>query len=248
MSESVIQNITSIATLLTAAAALVTILEMRRQRISGYRPTIAIEDQRVNLYQPIERGSGRTIVFQPLGKLPTHETVPGSDVRFRVRNVGAGSALQVEAEWEFDAIDFAAVVAKADPEAGEGILVERGFIRFQTKDHGVWMVRQAQTHYLGTLPSSSDAQSLDVSLPFAYALFASTLFQIVISKGLDAAMGIELPSLTLSVSFRDRTAVRLESRYRIAFDLEFLAEGGSSIPECPGWANIGGGVFTVRPM
>src|SRR5439155_13991368 len=90
MSSNLLQNITSVATLLTAAAAFLTILEMRRHRIASYRPAIAIEDQVVNLYSLAKVESGRTIVFQPADERPLRETLPGIDVGLRVRNVGAG--------------------------------------------------------------------------------------------------------------------------------------------------------------
>lgn len=218
---------------------------MRRQRAASHRPALAIEDQPVNLYRSAQEESNRTVVFQPADTLPPCETPLGTDVRFRVRNVGAGSALEVEARWEFDAIEFAAVVARADPEAGRGISTGAGFVQFEAKGYGSWMARLEQVRRLGTM-SSSDPLPVDVPMPFVYVWLASALFQAVLVRGLEGAMQLELPLLTLCISYRDRSRARLESRYRILFDLIFLSEGADPTPESPGWSNIGAGIFTVR--
>lgn len=246
MSPDLLQQITGIATLLTAVAAFLTILEMRQQRTAAYRPALAIEDQPVNLYRPAQADWGHTVVFQSGDKLPSREGFPGGDVRFRVRNVGAGAALEVDARWEFDAVEFATVVARADPKAGQGISVETEFIRFEADGYGSWMARRVQVHHLGTLSASPDAQPAVVPIPFAYALLASAFFQAALSKGIESALRLELPGLALCVSFHDRTGLRLESRYRVTLDFESLSQGGGPIPESPGWSNVGRGIFTVR--
>src|SRR5688572_22377540 len=146
MNANLIDSITSIATLLTAAAALFTILEMRRQRSEGYRPVIAIDDELVSLYRSLQ-DRRPAIVFQRSGGFRATESSV-SDVRFRVQNVGAGPALGVQARWEFDAIDFAAVVTKCDPAMGQTLSVESDFIRSEPNDGSSWMARRIQEHHL----------------------------------------------------------------------------------------------------
>lgn len=244
MSSELLQQITSIAALLTAAAAFLTILELRRQRTAGYRPALAIEDKPVAVYQPSQ--NGKTVVFQPLGSIPSRVTLPGSDIFFRVRNVGAGAAIEVNARWEFNAVEFAAAIAKADSEAGQGISVDSEFIRFEAKGYDSWMTRRVREHHLGTLSASPDTSEDNVPIPSAYALLASAFFQAILSGDLGDSLELDLPPLTLCVSFRDRTGSLHESKYLVSFELEFLSRGGGLISESPGWANIGRGIFTVR--
>jgi hypothetical protein len=245
MTLSLLQEITSIATLVTAAAAFLAILELRRQRVTAYRPSLAIDDQPVSLYQAQPGGEPR-IVFQPDGKLPRRETMPDGGLQFPVRNVGAGAALEVQARWEFDAIEFAAAIAAVDPKLGKGIAVETEFICFQASGYGSWMARRAQVHHLGTLPAAHDSQPAYLPMPFAYALLASAFFQASLTRGLESALRLEFPPLCLSIGFRDRAGSQLDSTYSVALELAFLSEGGGDIPDCPGWWNIGGGTFTVR--
>src|SRR5438105_4928346 len=187
MTAALLQEITSIASLLTATAAFLTILELRRQRVAAYRPSLAIDDQPVSLYQA-QRGGEPRIVFQPDGKLPRRETMPDGGLQFSVRNVGAGAALEVEARWAFDAIEFAAAIAAIDPKLGQGIAVETEFICFQARGYGSWMARRAQVHHLGTLPAGHDSQPANLPMPFAYALLASAYFQASLSRGLESTL------------------------------------------------------------
>lgn len=243
LNSDLIQTITGIGTLLTAVAALFTILEMRRQRFEGYRPVIAIDDENVDLY--ISTQKRPIIVFQPPGQGPA-SSFSISGITFRLKNVGAGAALAVEARWAFDAIDFASVVARCDPEAGKTISVEDDFVSFDSQGNGMsWMVRKAaQEHHLGTL-SASPEKAVDAPLPLAYALFASAYFNAMLSQGSKTAFQSSLPPLTLAVSFRDRTGSEHHTKYRVEFNLFFVATG-KPVGDGREWTHIGSGMFTVR--
>ena len=165
-------------------------------------------------------------------------------ISFRLRNVGAGAALAVEARWAFDAIDFAAVVAKCDPEVGRNISVEDDLVRFDVQGNGLsWMAREAQEHHLGAL-SASPEKAVDVPLPFAYTFLASAYFNGLLSQGLQAALQSALPPLTLAVSFRDRAGSEHQSTYRVELNLFYLSTGG--IPVGDAVAGLTSGAECLR--
>ena len=246
MTADLLQQITGIATLLTALAAFLTILELRRQRTAGYQPSLAVEDQPVALYRPSKDEYGRSVLFQTLGQQPTRESRPGGDVLFPIRNVGAGAALQVEARWEFDALEFASVIATTDGDAGRGVSVGGEFIRFEADGYASWMSRRVQEHRLGLLPASPDAPVTRVPIPFAYALLASAFFQASLDKEPEKGLELSLPPLILTLTFQDRAGGKHQNRFRVALEMEFLFQGGGPIPESPGWSNVGRGVFTIE--
>jgi len=245
MSSDLVQLITGIATLLTAIAALLTILEMRRQRTEGYRPAIAIDDEVVVLHRT-KQGEKSTVVILTTGKAPSDER-KFRDIRLSLRNVGAGAALEVEARWEFDAIEFAALLARHDPAAARGLSVEADFVRFESDGgHLSWMAQRIQQQHLGTLPISPEPPGAVVILPFAYIMLASAYFNALLGGDLETAFDVRLPPLTLVVSFRDRGGAQLESRYRIELAVAYLSTGGVPVQGADGWITIGQATFTVR--
>jgi hypothetical protein len=248
MTPEHVQTVTSIATLLTAVAALLTILEMRRQRTEGYRPVIVVDDQMVTLYRAVGGGSTRrAILLQPSGKAPVDASF-SSEIRFSARNVGAGAALEVQARWEFDAMAFAAIIAKCDPEIGRGISVERDFVRYEAPgNQAMWMSRRVQEHRLGTLSPAVDKHAV-LPFPFAYSFLASAYFEALFLQGLDTSFQWELPTLTLVVSLKDRAGSSHSANYRVSLELFSLSTTDKPVADGYDWSHAGDAILTVRTL
>jgi len=239
---TILQDLASVGTFLTAIAALFTILEMRRQRRSGYQPTLAIRDELVDLQLQSRGNLGHEVIFQPVGsslRSTASDIVP---LKLYLQNVGAGSALEVEAQWRFDGLEFANAIAQIDSDVGRSISIENDFVRFDGK--GAWGARYVQTHHVGTMSVSSPPIAVEVPFPFAYAALSSTFFEALLAKGkFDTAF--DLPPLSLEIKFRDRTGKRGEAQFSISFQLIYIAAVRPEL--APGESrNIGSGIFTAR--
>ena len=162
--------ISSIATLATAVAALLTIREMRAQRRSIYRPEIAFLRTPVNLYWSDDKLLGAPLVCtSQQGK-----SAAGLDpfVLIEGRNVGLGAGTNLEATWHFDVNDAIQTIDRLDAQQRFKIWNdENGQIEFNFERPSPRMVAMrhsvlAHTPYM--LPVHVSSDPIQISVPWAY--------------------------------------------------------------------------------
>lgn len=244
MTNEVIQQATALAGLITSIAALLTILELRRQRLAQYMPTLVIEDRPVRIYKQSGAAGSMTLMICPEGAEPS-ERHPPSNVSLELANVGAGPALDVAATWSYDELAAAECVAAVDPKASKGLIVDPDVIHFDGGPLYGWVADRVNRRKLGTLPVTLGGRGPRIRLPLSY-LELLCIFLRARKPGDHTVLNLPMPPLELVIDFRDRGGDQRFLRFLVALELRFYSKGGGPIPEFPGWENCGGGEFTVR--
>lgn len=90
--KDVVELVVASATLLTALAAVWTIVEVKRQREASYRPTIVIPGDVISVFQ-----KGGIIYIQD--REESHFEHP---YRFGLQNIGFGAAVNIKTTWKVD--------------------------------------------------------------------------------------------------------------------------------------------------
>ncbi len=225
----------SLAGLVTAVAALLTVREMVNQRRSAYRPEIV--------------GVGCTFTIERLGvqspyrwredvQLGRHRQVSyedDHDLSVRIFNIGKGAAQSISWEWSWDLEQVIEQIHKADtagdwsinvtasealgrpgdPSARDVPLIE---VRGPGKEESftVLLDNKGRLHYL--LPAGIDGTPGLVPLPTAYM----DLHAISASVALPGRAEPLYPSpcpLTLSLTYRDIGGSQLRRRIKVTLDI-----------------------------
>ncbi|MFY9820900.1 MAG: hypothetical protein WAM82_05925 [Thermoanaerobaculia bacterium] len=245
MSATLVQVVTALATLVTSLTALFTVLELRRQRMAQYQPTMAIEYQPVRIYKPAKSDYGRGFVICPEGTNPSRGHFPQGDVLLQLTNVGAGPALDVSYSWSFDELAAAECIAHVDSAAAARLVIEEETLRFQADDYTSWSSDRVQKYRLGTLLALPGKPGPSLPLPLSYLELLCMYFRAVEEPSVATMKHFPMPPLRLKVEYQDRGGEIRQISFNVALRLHFIASGGGPIPDCPGWENCAGGDLTV---
>jgi hypothetical protein len=113
---------TSVASLITAGATLLTVLEMKRQRRSTYLPELLLTPKS---FQVICQRTGEQIeswsIVESLSTQEDHDQLRLSEFTLQCVNVGRGSAKNVRIEWVIDIQEI--IFAISDPAEKIGIRI-----------------------------------------------------------------------------------------------------------------------------
>lgn len=226
--------LTSVVGLVTAAAALLTILEMRRQRASAYKPDLLVE------------GANLRVLARPgdtpeLARIQQSTSGPGfpHSVCLDLFNLGVGAAKRVSARWHFD---FQALLeglsrwrAPTEPWAelrGDRVLQ---FVNASGPRSTHMLEAQLRSASAFLLPASSRSESHELRLPPAYLesiSLALHLFSVAECKpsegGLRLTIGPQIPPMYVDLEFLDLENGSHRAQFRIEFKLFSLSPGSAS--------------------
>jgi len=120
-----ITSAAAVASLVTALAALATILEMKRQRRGTYRPDFVLLRSSVYAHR---HGSGRITVSN---SQDTPQLGDFGGLAIRAANVGLGSCKHLVLEWRYDILEFSRVIKECDTEEVFGITYDKPNSEYQ---------------------------------------------------------------------------------------------------------------------
>ncbi len=163
MSQETLTLLTIIGTFLAVIATFLTVLEMRWQRRTTYKPDLIVESTGFDIY-PDGRDHFGTIATdrkRPEGKRWT-------DLSLTARNAGFGPAKNVTFSWETDLQDFLESIGRVDPSVVESAEYDAGRL-LRLFDSA----KRETTHNLsnqlrGRLPAIMPDVSCALHVPSAY--------------------------------------------------------------------------------
>ncbi len=209
-----IEAAVSVATFLTALAALLSVRLMRQQRLSQVQPDIVFDDRRFTAFQ---RGSAGRLGLEMSnhGSVPDSNLLAESGLFLRVRNVGLGVAKDVTIRQHFDALALVSRVADASPEIAERIEVGDRFV-----SAGGWAAVCELTQRDGSLlpVSLADERTLRLS-PSYVRLVLEFLRGCNSDPELAFSTDFSLPPLKLDISFTDLEGVRHTQRHTVTVEV-----------------------------
>ena len=231
MDSNTLTMLSSLVGLVTAVAALFTILEMKRQRVSSYKPELVIIPP-VLLFEP-------STGFPPLlcrrKDLPLDQ--PLIPVSVDCINIGAGAARDLLAMWEFDHQLAVAEVSPFVTYRGYSIWLEHGNTRIDFEEDGQTMMTsftdpQVTSSMPYLLPVQAPENIFRIPLPPDYLLFMRLGIYCIPSHPSNEGARVALPNtppLTLRLTYSDVGGARRLRVFRL--QLRFSMFSASSRPD-----------------
>lgn len=235
MDYSTISVLVDFAGLVTAAAALLAILEMKKQRESSYKPELVLLPPR---YLRVEGSAG----FPPF-VFGTDEEHPEllrepllNPVLAECINVGAGAARDLRATWEFD---YQQAIAKLSPlleHHGLRIRFDHGSRRIEYEVNGELRIASFTTPQLSVsapylLPAGALESIFSIRLPSDFLLFFGLGLCCIPGQPMDGVSGVSvlsLPALRLRISYVDVGGSRRENEFELTLEFAMLVERTNS--------------------
>lgn len=201
------QLFVNIATLVTAAAALFVILEMRWQRQSGYKPDLLVTGFAFNLKE-LELG-----VFSDGTEEIADAMLHPKYFRSECANVGVGYAKSIQLFWQYDALAFIARIAHLDPKIGAAIQLDSGMLQIEKPMRVTHMVSN-QNHAAISFIAPGSTIAIP-RIPNAYIdllqIYMSTMISAV-SDG-SGVYDLEFEELSLTIDYLDIGSQRRQQRF-----------------------------------
>lgn len=210
-----IPAISSIAGLVTAVAALFTVLEMRRQRIGSHKPEFSLPS--ISYYAYSKDGTVRPPFVWSRVELSksqlTEADLLDEVIAVDCFNIGVASAKDVRAYWEYDVHAFVAKIARLDPEhefeysIGERTLHSNlGRLYIQDLEEPIHL------HHIVAAASNHNSTSIPVppaylELLSSHAFLSGQSLSKAIESGTDHKNAVpkfsEVPALVLTIKYED---------------------------------------------
>lgn len=222
--------LSSFAGLITAIAALVTVLEMKRQRESGYKPDLVV-------VSPVSLQYKGTAGFPPFttGTIddPPTETKRWSAFQCHVDciNIGAGAARDLNAIWRFNRQGAIECIAASLANRKYRIWLDSDVTRLDFEEDG----RSVMTIFTDPLtrwsapflfPGKSPENVFRLRLPPDYLLFLGLSVSCLPASGADEARAAPLPSippLELEISYTDVGGDRRGAKFTLHFEFQMFS-------------------------
>ena len=247
MDNSTLTMLSSLVGLVTAVAALVTILEMKRQRVSSYKPELVL----IPLTLRFEPSDG----FPPLicrrkdTPFDRHDSL--LSVSVDCINIGVGAARDLFATWEFDHQLAVAEVSPFVTHRGYSIWLDQGNTRIDFEEDGQTRMTSftdlpvtSNTTYL--LPVQAPENVFQIPLPPDYLLFMRLGIYCVpghpSNEGPHVALP-KIPPLTLRLAYTDSGGARRLRAFQLEFRFGMLSSssrpnGSPSLDEAEATATV----------
>ncbi|MGB4107670.1 MAG: hypothetical protein WBK55_07720 [Alphaproteobacteria bacterium] len=212
------------ATFFAAIAALLTLLEMHRQRKHSYKPDIVPIKQ-------VFSGYFQSAIFCDWvlndSKNEELEELKSPDLEISLFNLGNGAAKDIQLTWDFDFDTFIQKLNQLNQENETRVTIKKldSFLEFKDGDKSEALVNlnpslERSEDYL--LPASIEQTGLKIPVPAAYTWLVSNYFYInfaVLSKNLDCP----IPSLKLTIEYSDIANNRYKNIFSFDIGLIFFA-------------------------
>lgn len=190
---------TNIATLVTAVAALLVILEMRWQRHSAYKPDLLIADCPLIIYRLAEEYKVRTTA-QP----PNEPSDRYADAIIHCVNVGVGQAKNVRYEWGFDVTGFVEAIGQMDSNLASTVWIDGPWLNFEAPAKSMHSLSNRLRGKIAVI-AAGDAVGGTIFFPSAYlrlySVYADTISRLT---PVDSVLMFPDPApLTLCLQYED---------------------------------------------
>jgi len=217
------QLLINLATLATAVAALLAILEMRSQRRSSYKPDLVVE---AATFVVSRIPAGYRLVTASRQSSTEAEIVRYLDrIALKCANVGAGTAKNISYRWSCDFLKFVERIGRLDPSAAAMITVDDRLLSIGVEPASTHhLAPQLRGHVLAVRPDAD--QETDFPLPYVYLGLLGVYFESAaratadISRFENIAVGVELE---LALSYRDLDNSVHQKVFRVVPHLVVLA-------------------------
>lgn len=245
LSKDQVDQITAIATLLTAVATLFTILEMRRQRTSQYRPEIVLDDSAFKVFRSVT-AAGRSMFAVTTGDAkPSDQWTLSRGCFLRCQNVGHGVARDVRLAQRVDGRAFAEKLAAHEEVIGGRIWADDRTIEFDGKEAS-WMAFQGHELRLGSFAAAASASSHDFPVLLPYEQLVGLYVAAALpSQDKHENLDWDIPPLSLKLSYRDLEGRSFSKAIQVHPTLNIL-HGSAPGDAPPNWQEVGEGFFAIR--
>jgi hypothetical protein len=217
--------ITGVGTLVTAAAALATVLEMRRQRRALYIPEFVCKAPPLKIRRNEEE---RAISFDVLVLAADERRPSRVPAALECSNIGLGPAKRITYKWTFDAASLVEALANAGVDVSD-IVIERDLLRIggarPAADGDMlnelsagrlpFTVHNLPTQKSGSADVVRPGSSLSILIPAAYVdLFALSLVALA-GERREHRRPVAIEPLGLEISYQDVESKSYSRRFTV---------------------------------
>ena len=206
--------ITALAALVTGAASLVMVLEMKKQRTAISRPVLKL----LSKYCNAESSGRNPWVWED-------ESSYRQSLIFL--NFGSGPALNISIEWKLDYQELIGILKRFDPYDQLKIEQDGRFIHFDESSHNV---ENQKTHKLEAMPVYSGGNKTSLNIPSSYIAGFEKFIQLAFidrlkdedehSKGYNVP---DFPSIKAEVNYEDINGNKIKQSFKVKLQITSIA-------------------------
>ncbi len=215
----------SIGVLLTALVALCTLFELFRQRKQTYKPDLCLLQKSFHLKGGESEYKNLALNWCASDKDEEKDFLSHSSLQ--LVNIGFGAAKKVEATWTFNYVDLIKIINKLAQKQYHNFYIEKedAFLNIKSDQSSMYGVNAEMNtwNYEYILPFNSHKNTHDIPLPPSYTMLLSTYLSLWIKEYRNFE-DIELPSLTLQLTYEDIGKGKHNSKHCIKCDLHRVLE------------------------
>lgn len=221
MTDAWISSLSAIAALITAIVALATVLEMRRQRRSAYRPDFALLQCPVYGYRDQK---GRIHVSSSPEK---PELIRAPSFTIPAVNVGLGCCKNLKLRWVYDVPEFIRIIGLSDSTESSEITYENRLLSIREKEaflsetHNLSVQNSSQLPYV--VPVNVQSSPVHLPVPDAYMRLCEIwLYKRFAARPKEPVyrdMFGTLPPITLTLEYQDIGDDWISQTYQISMNL-----------------------------
>jgi len=231
---------TNLATLVMALASLLTVLEMRWQRHSGYLPDLVVSGSPFCFF--VIGGHRLQLVLSTDSPPDIPKLGPASATGFiKCTNIGVGQAKQLEFKWTFDPHEIVEAIAKIDTQRARWILIDSTSISFGQRDAGLPECSHYFRYQLTITASSLNAgETVLLALPPVYAHLLAEYFAALAQSPAENKASPPFKPIKLAVSYRDIARRRHALLVSVALNLIAVAGWQANVTPVGGQRAVDG--------
>ena len=224
--------VASIAALLTAGAALLTLQEVKRQRAQAHKPHMVVP--RVMVSGSVKGTGECDMRLEFPEQSGANQPEGATDCMLRVHNIAQGAAVNVEARWVCDYAGLIRSILSDQPEGKPWVAVDEdsdpsdGLITLTIRGSTLIVnLRSLQTQEFDfILPDSVDPSGTCLQLPPAFRMFLPLMYAAAMTGPTDDRRIPGITSLGLTLSYGSVAGESYTQRIRVEFNVMTISVGG----------------------
>jgi hypothetical protein len=223
----------SIGAMGAAVVALLTLLELFRQRKASYKPDLCIIQNYFDVGGPGPAGINIPLDWSTKGD----DGNKSSEASVKLVNIGFGAAKNVEASWIYDSEKLVSEINTLAQKSHQGFYLENehSFLSIKSNKSSIYSANAEMNtfNFEYLLPAGHDKGGRDLHLPPSYTLLVSAYIGLCIKSDTEFR-DIKLPALSLRLSYKDIGKGVHTSTHRLSCEILSLmkpAEESDKSPE-----------------
>lgn len=251
--KDVVTIVSGVGTLLSAIVAMVTVIQIKKQRLSSYKPELILDSFvsfifAENFLSKDDKLNFKTAKYSENNQKELRENKKTLFIQYLLQNIGFGTAKNIEGYWNFDYKKAAKVLSKY---LNDDLIIEtdnEGFsIRDEIKDTWIFFSKSNLSKdtidYI--LPENHGDNGKGQSLP--HIITQVYVYYIALKYNLKVGVNEEniyeefeeLPKPTFKINYKDFN----NKKYSKSFKLSFKYAGNNF--EIPGKDKTDSGIFYI---